>query len=83
MRAEHHDLVGAVRARNLGDDVERVERVVDEAVLNVQLECDGHASREQPRDPVVVLGGDHELRATARFLRVAIRRATCRPASAP
>ena len=55
VRAEHHHFGGLVGAGQLGDDVERVERVADEAVLHVQLEPHRHLALDEPDDPVVLL----------------------------
>jgi hypothetical protein len=64
MRAEHHDFVlePGIGARNLGEDVVGVAISVEEARLHVHAQLHRHAALEQPRDHVVVLADEHDLR---------------------
>ncbi len=56
MGADHHDLVGEVGARDLGDGVVGHLVVVVELGLDVDLQLDLLVVLQQAQDPVVVLG---------------------------
>ena len=70
MRADHHDLVGLVAARNLADDVESVQVGVVELVVDVHLQRDGDLLLERPPDASVMLDCQRDLRRCLRLLRV-------------
>ena len=55
MAAEHHDLVGLVAARDLGDDVVARSSLRVRPVDDVEFELDGTLVVEQAPDPPVVL----------------------------
>ena len=72
MAAEHDDLVGLVRPRNLADHVVAPEVLV----VELRPDLDFHLGRllellDDPVDAVVVLGRQDDLRQGARTLRVA------------
>ena len=58
--ADDHDLVGLLRAGDLGDRVVHLDRAVAEGVLQVDLDLDRPAL-EQPPDQPVGLGGEERL----------------------
>ena len=60
VRADHHHFIALGVAGNLGDDVEGIRVVVEELGLDVEGELDGELVIEQPRDAVIVLGGEHD-----------------------
>ncbi len=70
MRAEHHDLVGLVRAWNLADDVER-RRVVVEGVLDLEVDAHRLVLLQRAQDPAVVLDGDRHPRYGVGRVRLA------------
>src|SRR5437870_2828853 len=61
VRANHDDLVGFVRARDFGDDVEGIRIVVVVLILNVHLDLDGQVLVEQPINAVVLFDGNDHL----------------------
>ena len=71
MRADHHDLVLLLPAGKVGDDVYTVHRVAVELSLHIQFQADGNVLPEQPRDAVVVLGGQCDAGGRQRFLSFA------------
>ena len=60
VRADHHDLVLLVAAGNLADDVQAVDVAVRRSGFEVQAHAYGVLFLQQPGDPVVLFGGDHE-----------------------
>ena len=58
MGAEHHNLVGEIAAGDLGQQINRIEGVVKEAIPNIERDAHGHVAVQQPGHAVVLLGGN-------------------------
>src|SRR5262245_34585267 len=71
VRSEHHEFVGFIRSRDLCDDVEGIEILIEEFILDVHLEPDRNILSEHSPDAAVVFDGHDHLWRDRRVGQVA------------